>query len=308
MPIRFSIQIPGAPDVATWKDKVRRAEDSGFYSVSVPDHLSSGLPQLAPVAALATAAAVTSRLRLAITVINNDFRHPVMLAKEIATLDLLSEGRVDLGLGSGWLPDDYTSSGVRSWDPPGERVGRLEEAVPLLRQMFQGEEVTFDGRHYRMQGYLSLPRPVQSPLPLMIGGAGKRMLTLGGRYADIVHMVVNNPSIDPSMKAFEERLGWIADAARAAGRDPASAQIGLRVTMGQLASSEASREEAASRISAERGLPVEVVLDSPFSLVGDESSIRDRVVELAEVYGASYFTVSEDFGWDISGLVGDLSG
>ena len=129
-----------------------------------------------------------------------------MLAKEIASLDLLSEGRVDLGLGSGWLPDDYTSSGVRSWDPPSERVGRLEEAVPLLRRMFEGEEVTFDGKHYRIEGYLSLPRPVQFPLPMMIGGSGQRMLTLAGRYADIVHLVVNNPTVDPSMKAFEERL------------------------------------------------------------------------------------------------------
>ena len=103
-------------------DRVRRAEDLGFHSISVPDHLGPNLPQLAPIVALAAAATVTSRIRLAMTVIDNDFRHPVMLAKEIGTLDLMSEGRVDLGLGAGWHEDDYTRTGVATWDPPGTRV------------------------------------------------------------------------------------------------------------------------------------------------------------------------------------------
>src|ERR1700679_1858580 len=109
--------MPDATDVAAWTQKVRRAEDNGFSSVSVPDHLSPNLPQLAPLVALAAAAMVTSRVRLAITVIDNDFRHPVMLAKEVATLDLLSRGRIDLGMGAGWLPEDYPATGVATWDP-----------------------------------------------------------------------------------------------------------------------------------------------------------------------------------------------
>src|SRR6202012_5561963 len=102
-PLRFSVQIPRAGDQRDWLDKVTRAEDAGFYSVSIPDHLGPSLPQLAPLVALAAAASVTERIRLAVTVLDNDFRHPVMLAKEIATLDVLSEGRVDMGLGAGWL-------------------------------------------------------------------------------------------------------------------------------------------------------------------------------------------------------------
>jgi len=305
-PLRFSIQIPGATDAAIWKDKVRRAEDEGFYSVSVPDHLAPGLPQLAPMVALSAAAMVTSSLRLAITVVNNDFRHPVMLAKEIATLDLLSGGRVDLGIGSGWLPDDYTSSGIRSWDPPGQRVARLEEAVPLLRKLLSGAEVTFEGEHYQVNEYVSLPCPVQTPVPIMIGGAGKRMLGLAGRSADIVHMVANNPKFDNSMSGFEQRLAWIEESAVAReARDDLI--VGLRITMGEVSDPTTSRQEAAERMASERGVPVERLLDSPYSLIGDRSAIKDRIVELNERYGVSYFTLSEDFAWEASEVVADLS-
>src|SRR3984957_1254240 len=131
--MRLSIQIPGAPDLGGWTDKVRRADDLGFYSISVPDHLGPSLPQLAPLVALASAAAVSSRLRLAITVLDNDFRHPVMVAKEIATLDVLSNGRVDMGIGAGWLEEDYTKTGVAVWDAPATRVSRLFESIGLLR-------------------------------------------------------------------------------------------------------------------------------------------------------------------------------
>src|SRR5215213_9499975 len=114
--------MPLGSSAASWAEKVRRAEDLGFYSISVPDHLGPSLPQLAPLIALALAAALTTRLRLAITVLNNDFRHPVMLAKEIATLDLLSGGRVDLGMGAGWLEEDYTKTGIATWDAPNVRL------------------------------------------------------------------------------------------------------------------------------------------------------------------------------------------
>jgi probable F420-dependent oxidoreductase len=301
--MRFSIQIPGAPDAAAWADKVRRAEDLGFYSVSVPDHLSPGLPQLAPVAALTAAAMITSRLRLAITVINNDFRHPVMLAKEIATLDLLSGGRVDLGLGAGWLPADYTASGIRSWDPAAERVARLEEAVVLLGELFTGAEVTFAGEHYQVAGYVSLPRPAQAHIPIIIGGSGRRMLTFAARHADIISIVVNNPRVDSSVKGLEERLGWIADAG---GRDRTDLMVGLRIVAGTLSPPGTSRHEAAESIASARGVPVTDVLDSPFTLVGDQAAIKDRIVEFHERYGISYFTLSEDFAWEVGNIVGEL--
>jgi probable F420-dependent oxidoreductase len=302
----FSIQIPGAEDITSWKEKVRRAEDLGFYSLSVPDHLALHLPQLAPMVALAAAAMVSSELRLAITVINNDFRHPTMLAKEVATLDLLSEGRVDLGLGAGWLSDDYTSSGVRSWDPPGERVDRLEESLQLLKDLLSGEEVTFKGAHYEVNQYVSLPRPTQHPIPIMIGGAGPRMLGLAGRRADIVHMVANNPKFDNSMRGFEQRLEWIVASARQAGRDPGELQVGLRITTGEVSAPGTSRARAAEQMASVQGVSAESILDSPYALIGDSAAIRDRVTELRERFGVSYLTLSEDFAWQAADALGDL--
>ena len=176
--MRFSIQIPGAPDLAAWLDKMRRAEDAGFYSVSVPDHLGPSLPQLAPMVALAAAAPMTSTIRLAVTVLDNDFRHPVMVAKEAATLDVLSSGRLDLGMGAGWLEEDYTRTGVAGWDPAGVRVGRLAESIRLLRQLLTGDPVTFYGEYYHVHEFRSFPVPVQAPLPLIVGGRNRRMLRL----------------------------------------------------------------------------------------------------------------------------------
>jgi probable F420-dependent oxidoreductase len=301
--IRFSIQIPKAADIRAWKEKVRRAEDLGFYSLSVPDHLSPELPQLAPFVALAAAAMITSRLRLAITVLNNDFRHPVIVAKEVGTLDLLSEGRVDVGLGAGWLPTDYTSSGVRSWDPAGERVSRLEEAIPLLRQLLSGDEVTFKGEYYQVTEFVSHPRPVQDSVPVMIGGSGRRMLTLAARHADIVSIIVNSANSDSSPTGFAERLAWIAEAG---GRQRQDLTLGLRVVMGNVALAGQSPQDAAAGVASMRGVPVSEVLDSPFVLVGDLPAIRDRILELHERFGISYFTLSEDFAWQMGALVGEL--
>jgi probable F420-dependent oxidoreductase len=301
--VRFSIQIPGAADGKSWQDKVRRAEDLGFYSISVPDHLSPELPQLAPFAALAAASAVSSRVRLAITVVNNDFRHPVLVAKEVATIDVLSGGRVDLGMGAGWLPADYTSSGVRSWDPAGERVSRLEEAIDLLRQLLTGDAVTFKGQFYEVTEFMSHPRPLQKSVPLMIGGSGRRMLAIAARHADIISLIVNNPQADSSMRAFAERLAWIADAG---GRTRPELTLGVRVVMGAVSNPGRSRHDAAAEIASARGVTVDDVLDSPFVLVGDKAAIRDRIVELHEQYGVSYFTLSENFAWQVSDLVAEL--
>jgi probable F420-dependent oxidoreductase len=301
--IRFSIQIPGAADAKAWQDKARRAEDLGFYSISVPDHLSPALPQLAPFVALAVASVVTSGVRLAITVLNNDFRHPTLVAKEVATLDLLSGGRVDMGVGAGWLPADYTSSGIRSWDPPGQRVSRMEEAIGLLQQLLAGEEVTFQGDYYEVNDFVVHPRPVQASVPLMIGGFGRRMLTIAARRADTISLIVNNPKADSSMRGLEERLAWIADAG---GRDRADLTLGVRVVTGAVSGRGRSRADAAAEIASARGVSLSEVLDSPYVLVGDEAAIRDRIVELHERYGISYFTLSEDFGWQVGSVVADL--
>jgi probable F420-dependent oxidoreductase len=304
-PIRFSIQIPDAPDARAWGDKARRADDLGFYSISVPDHLGPSLPQLAPLVALAAAAAVTSRLRLAVTVLDNDFRHPVMLAKEIATLDLLSNGRVDMGLGAGWLEEDYTKTGVTTWDPPATRVERLFESVTVLRQLFSGEPVTFSGEHYRVTDFRSHPKPIQDPVPLMIGARGRRMLSFAAREAQIISVLAATAEGGNRLAGFEQQLRWIDDAGGASRSD---LLLGIRVPFGELVASGSSSEGAAERWGDRMGMTAAEVLASPFLLVGDLSRIKDHLVEIAQRFGVSYVTLSEDLAWQIAPVIDDLSG
>jgi len=303
-PIRFSVQIPGAPDRASWVEKVRRADDLGFYSLSVPDHLGQSLPQLAPLVALSAAAAVTSRLRLAITVLDNDFRHPVMLAKEIATLDVLSDGRVDMGLGAGWLEEDYTRTGVATWDAPATRVSRLIESITLLDQLFTGGPVTFSGEYYQVTGFESLPLPVQSPVPLMIGGRGKRMLTMAAQKAQIISILAATSEGGNRLSGFEEQLGWIS-AAGGFGRE--DLMVGIRIPFGELAAPGESPRLVAERFGGPRRMTADEVLESPFVLVGDLASIKDHLVEIQERYGVSYITLSEGLAWQIAPIVKELS-
>lgn len=302
--IQFSIQMPLAPTAAAWAEKVRRADDLGFYSVSVPDHLGPSLPQLAPLVALAHAAAVTSRLRLAVTVLDNDFRHPVMLAKEVATLDLLSEGRVDLGMGAGWLQEDYTKTGVAVWDSPSVRVGRLIESVALLRELFTGQTVNFKGEHYAVDDFQSFPTPVQSPVPLMIGGRGKRMLSFAAREAQIISILAAAGEGGSRLAGFEQQLRWIDEAG---GRERDDLMLGIRIPSGRVAGTGESGRAVAEAHAAQVGMPVEEVLASPFMVVGDLSMIRDHLVEIVERFGTTYLTLSEDLAWAIAPVVAELS-
>ncbi len=185
-PFRFAVTAARAPDAASWQALARRAEELGYDALVVPDHLSE---QLAPIAALATAAAATTRLRIGSYVFANDFRHPLILAREAATLDLLSGGRLLLGLGAGWRVADYRQLGL-PYDPAGTRIERLEEAVGLVKRLLAGEEVSHEGRHYRLEGARIDPLPVQRPHPpIVLGGGGRRMLRLAAREADIVGLL-----------------------------------------------------------------------------------------------------------------------
>jgi len=300
--MRFSIQVPDAPDARTWLDKVRRADDLGFSSVSVPDHLGPSLPQLAPVAALAAAAAVTTNLRLAITVLDNDFRHPVMLAKEAATLDLVSDGRLDLGLGAGWLEEDYTKTGIATWDAPEVRVGRLFESIALLRELFTGEPVTFSGDHYTVTDFVSYPKPVQDPVPIMIGARGKRMLTHAARHAQIVSVLAAAVPGGSRLDGFEEQLAWVRDAG--AGRDDLT--VGIRIPFGVFAERGESTPAAAARVGERMGMTADDVIASPFVLAGDAEGIAEQLLATRERYGVTYVTVSEDVGWHLGPVIDAL--
>jgi probable F420-dependent oxidoreductase len=183
---RFAVHASSAPSGEAWLTLARRAESLGYDALLVPDHLGN---QLSPIAALAAAAAVTSRLRIGPYVFANDFRHPLVMAREAATLDILSNGRLELGMGAGWRTTDYRQLGM-PYDAPGRRVDRLAEAVPLVKRLLSGERVTHAGPHYRLGEAQIRPRPVQRPRPpLHIGAGGPRMLRLAAREAEIVGFI-----------------------------------------------------------------------------------------------------------------------
>jgi probable F420-dependent oxidoreductase len=176
---RFGVQLWTAPSRSAWRDKVKNAEGLGYDVIVVADHLGEGV---APLQALTAAADASTKLRLGTLVLDNDFRHPVVMAREAAALDVLSEGRFELGLGAGWLGRDYERSGL-PFDPPGVRVERLEESVEIVTRALAGESVSFSGRHYEVSGFEVHPRPIQSPVPLMLGAGGRRMLRLAAEHA-----------------------------------------------------------------------------------------------------------------------------
>jgi len=288
-PFRFGIIVGRQPGrlqevlpPATLRDLGRELEDCGFSTLVVPDHLSN---QYAPFGLLHHVAAATTTLRLGTLVICNDLRHPAVLAKEAATLDVLSEGRLELGIGAGWQLSDYETTGI-PFDRPGVRIDRLAEAVAALRVMFEDGPATFSGRHYTLSGVEAEPKPVQRPHPpLFLGGGGRRMLSLAAREADIVGIVVSLDSpgaaADLLLPAVEEKVGWVRDAAGdrfdllelsifpfLVGRDP--------VEVASMAAQQGSAED---------------VLASPFVLAGDTDQMVDTLLERRDRLGISYVTV-----------------
>src|SRR6266849_5623065 len=174
-PFRIGVNVLSAGSRAEWADKARKLEDLGYYALTVPDHLAD---LLAPLPALVSAAAATTSLRVGTNVLNNDFRHPVLVAREAATVDLLTDGRLQLGLGAGHMQSEYDQAGLR-FDAGGIRVERLAEAVTIIKGLLTGAPVTFAGRHYQVTDHQIHPLPVQRPHPpLLIGGNGRRLLTL----------------------------------------------------------------------------------------------------------------------------------
>lgn len=217
-PFRFAAVVRQAASGKAWAEQARRLEGSGFDTLLVPDHLVG--PRFAPIAALTAAACATTRLRVGTLVFANDFRHPAVLAKEAATVDLLSDGRLELGLGTGWMAVDYAGAGL-TLDPPGVRVDRLAEAIAVLKGLWSEGPFTFDGQHYRIDGLDQQPKPVQRPHPrLLLGGGGPRMLRLAAREADVINLGMrvradgSGPdSADGGLAAFLAKIETVRTAA-----------------------------------------------------------------------------------------------
>lgn len=306
-PFRFGIQAGGPADARGWAELARKAEDLGVSTLTVADHLDD---QLAPVAAIMAAASATTTLRVGALVFCNDYRHPVVLAKEAATIDVLSEGRLEMGLGAGWMTTDYEQSGIRL-DPPGVRIDRLEEAVAVVKGLFGDGPVTHAGPAYRLDGLEGTPKPIQRPHPpLLIGGGGKRVLTLAAREADIVGINVNlaggtiDAGVGPNatVDATDEKIGWIRDAA---GDRFDDLELQVRVHVAAVTD---DRHGLAAAMGPALGLSPEAALASPHALAGTTDEIIEALHQRRERWGISYIGISAAELDDMAPVIARLTG
>jgi probable F420-dependent oxidoreductase len=288
---QFAVTVRSADNAEAWRAKARRIEALGYTTLNSPDHLTY---QFAPIPAYVSAADATTRLRVGALVFANDYRNPVLFAKEIATLDVLSGGRCDVGLGTGWYQKDYDMLGI-ALDSPADRVGRLAEAVRLIKRLWDEESVDHDGRFYRTQGAMVLPRPVQRPHPpILIGGNGPSMLRLAGRHADIFSITrpIGRPEADTSWHALNSRAAFESrlDIVRVAAGDrfdslSINADVEIRITE--------DPEEAYAGIAEKAAVTAAEVEDSPHYLIGSLPSLRRQLLERRERYGLCYYSAAE---------------
>ena len=289
-PFRFGFETKGPVPGLTFAQTAQRLEELGFSNLVVPDHFDD---QYAVGPALAAAAAATTALRLGTFVYGNDYRHPAMVAKEVATLDVLSGGRMDLGLGAGWKLVDYDEAGM-DYDPPGVRIDRMIESLQIIRSLFEDGPVTFEGDHYTIGGLEGLPKPVQSPVPVAIGGGGPRMLRLAGRHADIVGVNLNLRSGEIGLDAmndvrgadrFDLKLEWVKEAA---GDRFDQLVLNVLVAMWQITDGGRATTEAMEAAASMLGQPPEVLADVPMVLIGSPAEIADTLRQRRERWGFSY--------------------
>jgi probable F420-dependent oxidoreductase len=280
---RFGVRHTGST-LEDWQDSARKAEDLGFSTLVVQDHVDK---QFAPLPALVAAAAVTSTLRLGTVVLNNGLRHPAILAKVAATVDVLSNGRLELGLGAGWLLADYQQTGL-SFDTPGERLARLAESIQICKAFFTEETVTFHGKYYQIEGLDAFPKPTQKPHPpIMIGGRQRRMLALAARQANIVSISMldrRGPGL-PQPPTYAEKVRWVRAAAGSRYTD-----IELHVNASHVEVTD-HRQAALEHLAARLQVSPEDVLQSPAMLVGSVDAIVEQLQTWREQCDVSYFIV-----------------
>ncbi len=307
-PFRFGVQCSSPPNVTatSWRELARRTEDLGFHRLTVSDHLDD---QLAPIAALMAAADATTTLRIGVLVLCNDYRHPAVVAKEAATLDILSDGRFELGLGAGWMTTDYERAGI-AMDRPSVRIERLEEAIHVVRGLLSEGPCTFHGEHYQIAGLTGSPKPIQQPLPLLIGGGGRKVLELAGRHADIIGL---NPKLpngvidasagpDATAAATERKIDWIREAA-----GPRFADIELHTRI-HLAVVTDDRMGMAEALAPSLGLTVAESLETPHALCGTVDQIVDDLLGRRERFGISSIGLSLDAMDAFAPVVAKLEG
>jgi probable F420-dependent oxidoreductase len=304
---RFGVQLHTATDGADLAAKARRAEELGYSTAFFPDHFGD---QLAPLPALIAIADATAELRVGTLVLDNDYRHPVVLAKELATVDVLSGGRLEAGLGAGWMRSDYDQSGI-PMDPPKVRVDRFEEGLRVIKNAFADGPQDFSGEHYTVTGYDGQPKPVQKPGPrILIGGGMKRVLSIAGREADIVGI---NPSIrsgqvdaeaarDGAAGQTDQKVAWIREAAGARFDD---LELNLLVFACVITEDRSGTIEAMAPLF---GLEPGDVQDHPHTMVGTVDQICEDLERRRERWATSYISIQSDAMEVAAPVVAKLAG
>jgi len=302
---RFGAQISSASSRKDWLEKIKKTEDLGFTTIAMPDHFGE---QLGPVPALMTVAE-NSNLRLGTLVLDNDYKHPVVLAKEAATIDLLSEGRLELGIGAGWMRTDYEQSGI-VYDAPKVRVDRFEEGLKVLKGAFADGPFSFEGKHYTITNYDGQPKPVQEPHPpILIGAGGRRMLSIAAREADIIGINPNlaagevTPELgrEGTAEKIDQKVAWIKDAA---GDRFDDIEFNSLIFVGIVG----DRQTAAEQYAPMFALSVEEALEAPQALVGSVDEICEDLERRRERWNISYYTFGEWLMEDLAPVVERMAG
>ncbi len=319
-PFRFGVQSFSATSGREWRERARRVEGLGYSTLSLADHFigpgpvqeATGHPpqELAAGPAMAVAAEVTSHLRVGCRVYCNDYRHPAMLAKEAATLDLFSEGRLELGIGAGWLKGEYAAANI-PFDPAGRRIARLGESVRLIKALMAEGEVRFSGDHYRVEGFEGRPSPRQEPHPpIMIGGGGKKVLSLAGREADIVSFNFNNRSgvlgsegvQNSTAELTGQKVEWVR---RAAGDRFAEIELEIGAYFTSVGDQAQAMAEGMANVF---GLSLDVMKEHPHGLFGSVDEVCEELLRRRERYGINYVTVGDLQMEEFAAVVARLAG
>lgn len=314
-PFRFGVINEQMKAIAQeWIGHVQRVETLGYDTFVVRDHFIPDVfgDSFAPFSALSVAASVTHTLRVGTLVIGNDFRHPAVLAKETASLDWLSGGRFELGLGAGWLKAEYDQLGL-TYDRPGVRIERLTETIQVIKGLFAESPLTFTGQHYQIQNLNGFPKPAQRPHPpILIGGGNQRILTMAGHEADIVSILTTDVSsgvlkADPTQRLAEavaQKVNWVREGAR-----DRFGEIELSLIPDIIFTDQRrSATEHLIRVHGWEGISVEQVWDMPAIFIGSLEQIIADMQARRERFGFSYFIVADEIMESVAPLVAALRG
>jgi probable F420-dependent oxidoreductase len=309
-PFRFGVSLRKVRSRAELAEKARRIEALGYDTLSLPDHLTD---HIAPMPTLISAAEATKHLRIGTSVLNNDLRHPVLVAREAAAVDLLTDGRLQLGLGAGSIRSEYEQAGL-TFDRGATRVERLAEAVAIIKRLLRGEEVSFAGQHYRVSGHIIAPLPLQKPHPpILIGGNGEHLLALAAREADIVGL--SGITFRDGGTAAPDLSGWRVPGVDARIRqirmiagDARYERLELNALLQQVMVTDDRRGAAEALTQRWKQLTADEFLRSPYVLIGTVEQIIADLPARRDRWGISYYTVPEPYMDALAPIVAALAG